>query len=655
MPEETSLKQAVQSEPKTAVPKQVRRKKEEQDGRILNESPLGKVSVLEEFLYPDDCIGALPKELRLVTAKNAKPGLQFMIGTTGGAMTVSLAEEKNSLSAQETQEAGQPDFSAELYEMIDVPVEYNTGDGVQQGGAMVLENRPQTKPPYVTRLAPFRVYDCLKLCKTWRIPAFPVDKTVRKASSDTEKMHQRMFSTSDSDEPGSVEIPSSGGEIASGEIPAFGDEIVSCEIPASGGRAASYLCIDVPRDMCAGEYFFRLHVHVDEGDWECRLTLKVCDTEIPEDTFPVTNWFSEEAICRFHGMKQGTESYFSMVRKYAKAMRRMHQNTIFVQLDPRCVVSQEEQKFDFEYLTPLIECFFEEGMQELELGYLLHRGYRKDGTPDMYTASFRCAMHTELLFDTLEGYAYTVRLVKSLAAYLQKHGWEKRVIFHIHDEPDIHYKDDETLAARRRQYYLASSILRKYLPQIRIIEAVDSPAFFGGIDIWVSGTAGYEAKKQEFDRLIALGETVWSYVCCGPEGDWLNRFLDFHLLRGRLLFWGFAKNRISGFLHWGFNQFPCGMDPFEGTSCPNDTGIGTNFPCGDSFLVYPAEDGPMIGMRLEAQRRGAEDAMLWQQLRKKDERLHDELLSEVFTNNHEYCNDPEKFMQVYEKLLAALE
>lgn len=643
MPEETSLKQAVQSEPKTAVPKQVRRKKEEQDGRILNESPLGRVSVLEEFLYPDDCIGALPKELRLVTAKNAKPGLQFMIGTTGGAMTVSLAEEKVLLSAQETQGAGLSDFSAELYEMLDVPVEYNTGDGVQQGGAMVLEERPQMKPSYVTRLAPFRVYDCLKLCKTWRIPAFPVDKTVRKASSDTEKMHQRMFSTSDGDEPSSVEIPSSGGEIASGEI------------PASGGRAAAYLCIDVPKDACAGEYVFWLQVRADEGEWLCRLILKVYNTEIPEDTFAVTNWFSEEAICRFHSVKQGTEAYFSMVRKYAKAMRRMHQNTIFVQLDPRCVVSQGEQTFDFEYLTPLIECFFEEGMQELELGYLLHRGYRKDGTPDMYTASFRCAMHTELLFDTLEGYAYTVCLVKSLAAYLQKHGWEKRVIFHIHDEPDIHYKDEEGLAARRRQYYLAASILRKYLPQVCIIEAVDSPAFFGGIDVWVSGTAGYEAKKEEFDRLIALGETVWSYVCCGPEGEWLNRFLDFHLLRGRLLFWGFAKNRISGFLHWGFNQFPCGMDPFEGTSCPNDTGIGTNFPCGDSFLVYPAGDGPMIGMRLEAQRRGAEDAMLWQKLREKDEQLCDELIAEMFTNNHEYCNDPEKLAQVYEKLLAALE
>ena len=184
---------------------------------------------------------------------------------------------------------------------------------------------------------------------------------------------------------------------------------------------------------------------------------------------------------------------------------------------------------------------------------------------------------------------------------------------------------------------------------------MDSAQFRGGIDIWVPGTAGYEKQKEEFDRLIRLGETVWTYVCCGPEGNWLNRFLDFALIKGRLLFWGCAKNRISGFLHWGLNQFPQGMNPYEGTSCPNHTGIGTNFPCGDSFLIYPGKDGPILGMRLEAQRRGAEDAALWQLLREKDVKLHDELIGKVFTNNYTYNEDPARFQEVYEEMLEALE
>ena len=41
-------------------------------------------------------------------------------------------------------------FAAEYYAMRAVPVEYNTGDGTQQGGAMVLEQRPAQKPDYAS-------------------------------------------------------------------------------------------------------------------------------------------------------------------------------------------------------------------------------------------------------------------------------------------------------------------------------------------------------------------------------------------------------------------------------------------------------------------------------------------------------------------------
>lgn len=73
------------------------------------------------------------------------------------------------------------------------------------------------------------------------------------------------------------------------------------------------------------------------------------------------------------------------------------------------------------------------------------------------------------------------------------------------------------------------------------------------------------------------------------------------------------------------------------------------------FIVYPGEDGPNIGMRMEAARRGAEDVALCQLLREKDSALHDELVGKVFTNNYTYDDDPVKFQEIYESLLQALE
>ena len=60
MPEEMRRLQMMQSEPNNVKTKQVRQKQADQ-----REALLGRVSVLDEFFYPDDCIGALPKELRL--------------------------------------------------------------------------------------------------------------------------------------------------------------------------------------------------------------------------------------------------------------------------------------------------------------------------------------------------------------------------------------------------------------------------------------------------------------------------------------------------------------------------------------------------------------------------------------------------------------
>lgn len=535
----------------------------------------GVLSGREEFCYPDMPMGPLPRTLRLAMPRNGRPSVQLLLRTEEDQVDVSLESDA---------------FTPEFFCMKAVPVEYNTGDGREQGGAMVLEQPPSVKPSYATRLAPFTVYDCLK-------PA-----------------------------PAGV-------------------------IEASNGCAALYMCLCPRSGIAAGEYGAVLRM----GSYCCRLSIRVYDTEIPQDTFPVTNWFSLDAICRCHGLQKNTPEFYDMVRKYAHAMRRIHQTMFYIELDESCVVSRDPYVFDFEPLRPIIQLFFDAGMQKMELGTLLSRGYLPDGMPDMYTDSFRCAMAPDLPIDTPEGYGVTVRFVQALAGFLRKYDWQDKVVFHIHDEPDIHFKDEAALLARKRQYYLAAGILRKYLPNVRVIEAVASPEFRGGVDIWVPGTPGYEARKTEFDSLTALGETVWAYVCCGPEGHWLNRFLDFALLKGRLLFWGCAANRLGGFLHWGFNQFPAGMDPFVGTSCPNHTGIGTNFPCGDSFLVYPGTDGPWPGMRMEAARRGAEDAALLALLRRRDEAAHDALVSQVFRNNQDYNDDPAVFETVYEALLQQLE
>lgn len=535
----------------------------------------GYLTTREEFLFPDRPVGPLPSSTRVCCAANGTFCLQILLA----------AQEKVNVRAEGP-------FRMECCEMRPMPVHYNTGNGIDQGGAMVLQ--PAEKPAYAVRRAPFEVYDCL--------------------------------------------VPAPQGEIA-----------------PRAGRAAMYLVFHMTQGTKTGELTETVTLETRDGSHVCRVTAQVYDVQIPADTFPITNWFSLAAIARCHGLAEGTPEYLEMVRRYALAMRRAHQTVFFMNLeDDRCVVSKKPWTFDFEYLTPVIETFFRAGMKTMELGTLLGRGKLPNGLPDMMTGRFTCGMAEEVLFESAEGYALITAYLQALAAYLKKHGFHDRVLFHIHDEPDVHYRDEGTLADRRRQYYLAAGMVRRYLPGARIIEAVKSTAFYGGVDIFVPIIDGYEANRTEFDRYAAMGDEVWTYVCCGPQGNYLNRFMDFALLKGRLLFWGCARYRLGGYLHWGFNQFPAGMDPFAETSCPNPTGLGTSFPAGDSFLVLPGDKGPWLTMRFEAARRGAEDVMLLNLLREKDPAAHARIVAKVFRGFSDYNDDPAFFDAVFEELLAAL-
>jgi len=538
----------------------------------------GIITSKQEFFFSDSPLGALPGHLRVVSAKNGKVGVQILFECAAKSGFVNVCGEG---------------FDLETYQMIDVPVEYNTGDGENQGGAMVILS--DTCPEYAIRKAPFWVYDCLK-------------------------------------------------------------PVCSKEIPAENGRVSAYICLSPKADTPAGTYHLTLGLYADGETHECAIEYVVYPVQYDEDLFETTNWFAVTAMEKMHGVTRGTKEFEAVVRAYARSMRRVNQKIFLLWMheDLSERRTQKPYHFDFEDMKPIIEIFFDEGFDTFETGGIICRGYREDGSPDMYTADFKCSANPKVSVDSDEGYELLCREMEAFSAFLKKYGWQDKVIFHVMDEPDVHYQTDADLQARRVQFFTAANIVRRYLPGVKIIEAVKTTLFRGGVDIMVPITDSFEANKKAFADAIQMGDEVYTYVCCAPEGKWLNRFLDSPLINGRLLFWGCAANRISGYLHWGYNQFGGVPNPFEATSAKNWTGIGTDFPCGDAFIVYPGEKGPWLSMRLEAERMGAQEAALLAALREKDEKAHDELVSQVFTGFDACSSDPQTLERVHERLLQLL-
>ena len=101
-----------------------------------------------------------------------------------------------------------------------------------------------------------------------------------------------------------------------------------------------------------------------------------------------------------------------------------------------------------------------------------------------------------------------------------------------------------------------------------------------------------------------------------------NRMLDMQRLRQVLLFWMPAVYpNVQGFLHWGLNQYPAGVNPFERSSTMFSEQVlefhpkrAMFLPAGDCCIFYPGYDEPLLSTRSEAHRLGLEDLCLLQTL-----------------------------------------
>ena len=179
---------------------------------------IGVITTQQKFHFPDSALGALPASLRVVSAQNGQIGVQILFSCNAASGSVHL------------EGIG---FDAKLHEMIAIPVEYNTGNGVDQGGAMVI--LPDTCPDYAVRKAPFDVFDCLR----------PVE----------------------------------------GE-----------EIPSRNSLCSAYLNIAPKEDTPAGSHALTLTLRAGEETHVCQIEYVVYPVSFDEDLFETTNWFSVRAM-----------------------------------------------------------------------------------------------------------------------------------------------------------------------------------------------------------------------------------------------------------------------------------------------------------------------------------------------------------------------
>lgn len=531
-----------------------------------------KLASANEWLYPDDGVAAAAlRRIRLSAARGSYAACQLLAAPTVPGSGVDWTFELLGLPGVA---AGDCPFRAELFQLIDVNVEVNTGpvlytvrDGEEAGG-------------YVTRKAPFRVYDAM--------------------------------------------------------------QPLTAESAILGEKAAFYLRIRVPEQTEPGVYDCRLGLRIGGVRIEAQVGIEVFAARLPaRETLAVSNWFSLNNMAERHALAPWSEAHWDMVRRYAVMMRHVRQTHFLVPIELVRIEREADgsYRFDFDRARRFIALF-------LGLGFTTIEGGPAAVQLQLGDPQFMLKTDPSVAAASPAGIAWLTQYFTAWNRFLSDHGLLPRTVQHAADEP---------FDASLPDYRLIAGLIRRHMPGVPVIEAVCTHEAANDIDIVIPTNQYYEERRETFEAKRREGGRLWFYTCSLPGGYYTNRLMDIPLLKTRLMHWGNYIYRLDGYLHWGFNGYRPGQNPFERT-CPVHMADRERkrSPAGNTHIVYPGAEGPWGSVRLEAMRSGVEDYELLALLASSNREEADGIAAAVMNSFSDPAPSPDAFDAAHRRLLQAV-
>ena len=441
----------------------------------------------------------------------------------------------------------------------------------------------------------------------------------------------------------------------------YPDVLQNLPIDLQANRTQSvWITVRVPADATPGRYEGRVKLRA-EGlvIAEPALRLTVTGASVPtERSLKVTNWlsFDDLQLRPFFKADRFTPDWWTFVENVARVMGEHRQNVIITPLN--LLVSGEAAgdriRFDFSNFDRWVEVFRNKGgFTFIEGSWVLNREHESyDGrlvVPVYLLENGKISLESLYPEDPRVEPALSSFLT-ALNQHLEQKGWKSFYLQHLLDEPH---------GTEPAYYARFAGVVRRCLPGVPTIDAIDIPDSQGvpqeilqNSDIWVPQLGRFDQSVDMLQQRIRSGKEVWFYTCLVPTGRYMNRLMDFPLVKARLLHWLNFRFNLAGFLHWGGNYWT--PEPVKATQ-PVINQNQTLLPSGDAFIVYPDRERTSIlsSIRLEAMLEGIEDYELLKVLAKRDPQQADALARQAVSTFTEYVRDVAAFRKIQRSLLDA--
>lgn len=379
-----------------------------------------------------------------------------------------------------------------------------------------------------------------------------------------------------------------------------------------GFKRALWLTVDVPEDAESGEHSITVTVRCADEEKSVTLQLKILDCALPKYPFKYTQWFHADCIADYYGLEVFSEEFWSMTEKFIKTAAYTGINMLLTPIftppldtvvgGERTTVqlidvkkNGEKYEFGFEKLARWIDICQRCGIEYFEMAHLFTQWGAEHAPKIVADVNGEKVKIFGWETDLADGEykRFLEQLIPQLSKVLKDLGVDKNTYFHISDEPSEKHLES---------YKAARETVADLLGDFPVLDALSHYDFYeqGLTKVPVPAIDCIEPFLKN------RPDEMWTYYCCGQMNKVTNRFFSMPSARNRIAGVQFYKYEIDGFLQWGYNFYNSQLsrrriNPFMVTDAD------MAFPSGDSYSVYPGEDGPLLSLRAEVFADGLRD------------------------------------------------
>lgn len=401
---------------------------------------------------------------------------------------------------------------------------------------------------------------------------------------------------------------------------------VDGDIQLENGKKTLWFEIDSEDIIPAGEHTIELTVSKGDERKTAALRVEVIDCPLEKQSLIFTNWFHTDCLMDEYKVDVFSDEYWRIVENYLKTAVRHGMNCVLTPLftpplDTQVfgerptvqlvdvTVTKGKYAFHFDKLLKWIDMAHACGIEYFELSHFFTQWGARHAPKIVATVNGK----TKKIFGwktiaTSKKYRdFLTQFSAELKALLEKNNLKDKVLIHVSDEPN---------KSTYRTYVPASRLIHKLFEGYKIVDALSDYKFYEDGIVTTPIVNDYSV-----EQFIGKVPELWTYYCCGQDHHYVsNRYFSIPSQRNRVLGYQLYKFDAKGFLHWGFNFWYTRfsrkkINPYEVTDA------GGSFQSGDSFVVYPKNDGtPLCSLRLKVFYDAFQDMMALQTLEKLTDR-----------------------------------